>query len=150
MSGGIGADAVRIRDQDGNFPSVNDVEGALRSLGAFKNGGSLSATFSRAGVLTVTVGAGRWAAPRACTVVAVYAAVGTAPTGAAVICDVKKNGATMYPSAPKPTIAISAFVSSNAIPDTTSLAAGDLLSVDVTQIGSTVAGSDLSVVVLLA
>ena len=49
------------------------------------------------------------------------------------------------------TIAISALVSGAIVtPNVTAVAFGDLISVDVDQIGSTVAGSDLTVVVLVA
>lgn len=80
--------------------------------------------------------------------------VGTAPTGAALIVDVKKNGTTIFTTtANRPTVAISGFSSpttgaGSGVPDVTNFAAGDVLEVDVTQVGSTVAGSDLGVAIL--
>jgi hypothetical protein len=82
----------------------------------------------------------------ACTVTGVRAYLDTAPTGATFIVDVNKNGTTLFTSqAARPTIAISANASSTTAPAVTALAAGDRLSIDIDQIGSSVAGSDLYV-----
>jgi len=102
------------------------------------------------GVLTTQTGAGRLRFPFAVTLLGVTAAVGTAPTGAALNLDVNKNGTTIYGTNPsnKPSIAISAnATASEPVPDTTAMAAGDYLTVDVDQIGSTISGSDLTVFV---
>lgn len=77
----------------------------------------------------------------------VRVSAGTAPTGAALIVDVKKNGASIFPTTPKPQIAASAFTGT-AVPDTTAWAVGEYLTVDVTQVGSTVAGSNVTVTVV--
>ena len=108
------------------------------------------ATFSHTGTLVVTAGVGRYLLPGAITVTGVIAAVNTAPTGAAVICDVNKNGTTIFTTqGNRPTIAATSFATSvTAIPDITSIAAGDYLSVDIDQIGSTIPGSDLVVQVI--
>lgn len=78
------------------------------------------------------------------TISKVRVSAGTAPTGAALIVDIKKNGTTVFPTTAKPQVAIGANTGT-AVPDTTSWANGDYLTVDVTQIGSTVAGSDLTI-----
>jgi hypothetical protein len=82
---------------------------------------------------------------RACTITGVRAsvAVGKAPTGASVIFDVNKNAVTIFTTqGNRPTIVASATKNAAlAVPDVTSLAAGDVLTVDVDQIGSTLAGS---------
>lgn len=84
-------------------------------------------------------------------IVDVRAYAGTAPTGASMIVDVNKNGTTVFTTqANRPTIAAAANASSTTKPDVTAVAAGDRLSVDVDQIGSTVAGSDLLVSVTIA
>lgn len=84
---------------------------------------------------------------RALTIQAVRASVGTAPTGAALIVDIKKNGVTIFTTqANRPTIAISANTSGKVTNmDVTALADGDYFTVDVAQVGSTIAGSDLTV-----
>ena len=74
--------------------------------------------------------------------------VGTAPTGASVIVDVNKNGTTLFTTqANRPTIAVSTFNDLTAVPDETSVTAGQYLTIDIDQIGSTIAGADLVVIV---
>lgn len=80
------------------------------------------------------------------TITKVRVSAGTAPTGSALIVDVKKNGTTVFPTTAKPQVAATANTGT-AVPDTTAFANGDYLTVDVTQVGSTVAGSNLTVLV---
>jgi len=99
----------------------------------------------------------RWRAPRAYTIKHVRLNIDTAPTGAAILVDVDKrpNGSdvatTIYTTqGNRPTIAISAKEESAiTAPDVTALAAGDKLSVNIDQIGSTIAGADLVVNIYL-
>ena len=84
------------------------------------------------------------------SVVSVRASVGTAPTGAAMIVDVRKNStnasATIFTGSGI-NIPVSTFTSgaSTSFNSGSLIAAGDYLTVAVKQIGSTIAGSDLSV-----
>lgn len=106
--------------------------------------------YEAAGALTVGANKDRWIAPQAGQVLDVRAVVGTAPTGAALIFDVLKNGTTIYSTATKPTVAAGATSSPSAPPDAdpaNRFVTGDVLSLSVTQVGSTVAGSDADVVV---
>ena len=81
-------------------------------------------------------------------IVGVRAHLDTAPTGAAFVIDVNKNGTTLFTTqANRPTVAISGTDSTTTLPDVVSVAAGDRLSIDVDVIGSTVPGSDLYVTV---
>ena len=113
------------------------------------------APFAKEGELAVVDGAGRYRFPFAVTVIDVTAAVNTAPTGASVLVDVDKatvaapsTWATIFTTQTnRPEVAVSAFTSGVETPDVTSFAAGDFMRVNVDQIGSTVAGSDLSVFV---
>jgi hypothetical protein len=78
----------------------------------------------------------------------IWIMLGTAPTGAAFIVDLNKNGTTAFTTqGNRPTIAIGAFVSAIAFPDIDTLAPNDYLTIDTDQVGSTIAGSDLQVVV---
>lgn len=106
-----------------------------------------------AGALTVGANKDRWVAPFPGQILNALAVVGTAPTGATLIVDVLLNGTSVFGANAKPTIAISAFTSSNgqtpvldALVDTR-FDTGDTVSLSITQVGSTVAGSDLDVVV---
>lgn len=71
--------------------------------------------------------------------------VGTAPTGANIVGDVKKNGVTMYTTTTRrPTIAISGTVSAEtATADIQSFTKGDVITFSLETVGSTVAGADL-------
>jgi hypothetical protein len=81
--------------------------------------------------------------PYAGTVVDVRAYLSTAPTGQSFICDLLKNGTTMFTTqANRPTIAASGNASTTTLPDVTAVAVGDRMRVDIAQVGSGVAGSN--------
>ncbi len=83
--------------------------------------------------------------PSAMEFVAIRAYADTPPTGASLILNVKLNGVAVVTAANRPTIAAGANVASVVtIFSTSNAAAGDRLTVDVDQVGSTNAGgSDL-------
>lgn len=82
-----------------------------------------------------------WISPVSGTVGTIYAKVGTAPTDADLNIDINKNGTSIFST--NLTIAASA-TTGNETPSTTAISAGDVLTLDVDQVGSTVAGgSDL-------
>jgi hypothetical protein len=88
-------------------------------------------------------------APCALTITKVKLVVKTAPTGAAIIVDVNKNGTTIFTTqGNRPQIAIGATTGDSGTPDVTALAEGDKLTIDIDQIGSTIAGADLTVEVV--
>lgn len=75
--------------------------------------------------------------------------VAVAPTGAALICDVNKNGVTIFTTqANRPQVAVGAASGTSATPDVTTWLPGDTLTVDVDQVGSTAAGGVLTVTIL--
>jgi hypothetical protein len=99
--------------------------------------------------------------PRACTILKVTAYVETAPTGAAIIVDINKNGNTGLSIFSGYTrITIAAGTNANAVTRTSSdvefhatnsvLAADDQLTIDIDQVGSTVPGSDISLSIEVA
>jgi hypothetical protein len=107
------------------------------------------ADFSKGGVLTTGTGTFRWYndTGRTLTFQSVRASVGTAPTGATIIVDVNKDGTTIYTTqGNRPTIATSTnTIDDTTAPDVTTIADNSFLTIDIDQIGSTVAGSDLTV-----
>ncbi len=108
-------------------------------------------TFSVPGDLTVDPGVFRIynLTGRALTINRVHIAVNTAPTGAAILVDVHENGVTIFTNqANRPTIAIAAFTGETTTIDADSWADGNYLQVDVDQIGSTIAGADLTITVI--
>lgn len=94
--------------------------------------------------LTVFTGVGRFpiTTNMVGTITEVRAHVNTAPTGASVLVAFRKNGAAAFS-----TVTISASATSGANTGlSTAVALNDYITVDITQIGSTVAGSDLTAV----
>lgn len=148
----VGSDNNVWGQELNDFLSVShNADGTLKGGGGGGGGGisSALATFGQPGVLTTGTGVTRFIFPTTATIVSVRLACNTAPTGAAIKVDVNKNGTTIFTTqANRPNIVVSAFASSAAIPDVTSIAAGDYLTCDIDQVGSTVAGSDLVIQVL--
>ncbi len=88
--------------------------------------------------------------PFAVTLLGVRASVSTngAPTGSSVVVDVHKNGITVFTTqGNRPEIVAAGVVSSNEVPDVTAVAADDYLTVNIDEIGSTLPGSNLTVVI---
>jgi hypothetical protein len=118
-----------------------DLETAVTALE--NAGGNDSVVWSRTGVAAVVGGAVRWYNPKggALTVLTARASVNTAPTGASLIVTLVKNGATTIATL---TITAGSYTSGLQTVNA-ALADGDYLTVNITQVGSTVAGSDLTV-----
>lgn len=83
------------------------------------------------------------------TISKVYVNVKTAPTGANLIIDINKNGTSIWNTtqANRASITASSTSGTQTSFDTTALVEGDILTLDIDQIGSTVAGADLTVIV---
>ncbi len=93
---------------------------------------------------------GPWIAPFDLTILGIYIIVGTAPTGTSLDVDIHSDGVpgTIYTTqANMPSIAAGNTESSLAVPDVTAIDAGDVLTVVVDQIGSTLPGEDLRLVI---
>lgn len=106
--------------------------------------------FAKSGELAVTTGTHRFYVQKAHKILEVEASVGVAPTGASVIVDVNKNGTTVHTTqGNRATIAASGFVDAATDVEVNTLADGDYLTVDIDQIGSTLPGEDLTVVIRL-
>jgi len=108
--------------------------------------------YSKQGVQTVSAGTFRLPIDGTYAIVGTRLMLGTAPTGSSFILDVNKNGTTIYTTqGNRPTIVAAANAGGpGSTPDVTTLAAGDYLTVDIDQVGSGVAGSDLTVVVVVS
>ena len=84
------------------------------------------------------------AAHRTLTIVKAFAVVDTAPTDATLIIDINKNGSTIM-TGTKLQITTGNTTGSQTTFSTTTLADEDLLTIDIDQVGSSVAGADLTV-----
>ena len=107
------------------------------------------AVFTIPGVLTTGAKQVRYYCETARVIRNVVVSVSTAPTGSSIIFDVNKNGTTVFTTqANRPQIAASANYDGSSVPAVTSIAAGDYLTIDVDQVGSSVPGSDAVVKVV--
>ena len=111
--------------------------------------------FSVTGTLTTGTEVAPWLVVTATqTITKAYGVVKTAPTGASILVDIDKstdNGAnwtSIWNTNPSNRLAITATnrTGTQTSFDTTALAEGNLLRVSIDQVGSTVAGADLTVV----
>jgi hypothetical protein len=96
-----------------------------------------------AGALTVAAGKPAICLPLAATLSSVRLVVGTAPTGADLIVDVLKNGVSVFSNASQRPKVVAGQTKGASVPISASVVDGDVISFDVTQIGSGTAGSDL-------
>lgn len=129
--------------------SAGDFTGFAQGAAPVVPNPDLVATFAQPGVLNTGLGSSRFRMPFAGSIVSAVASVGTAPTGQALKCDINKNGTTIFTTqANRPTINAASSVSSVSTPDVTAFVAGDFLTVDIDQVGSGTAGSDLTVQVI--
>jgi hypothetical protein len=114
--------------------------------------GKVKTTLSFA--VTGTLATGTDKAPTLCapctlTIVKVKICVKTAPTGAALVVDVNRNGTTIFTTqGGRPSIAAGELTDDSDTPDVTALAETDKITIGIDQVGSTVAGADLTVEVV--
>lgn len=119
------------------------------------NGPSVeAATFALAIGTPATVGANKTnevVVPRSGTIVKAFARAKTAPTGADLIFDINKNGVSIWATnqANRLKIVAGANGGTQMAFDTTSVSEGDVLSIDIDQVGSVVAGQDITVELLM-
>jgi parallel beta-helix repeat protein len=152
---------IRIDDStcDKNIVGANSLVNSTKTSGnEFSDAGTgtvipaaKTLTFAQAGTLITGAGVGRARVEADSLFLGAEAMVNTAPTGASILVDANKNGATIYTTQAS-RVAIAASANSGAqagAPDVKTASAGDYITVDIDQIGSTIAGADLTVFVRL-
>lgn len=107
-------------------------------------------TFTHPGTLSVYTGKSRFYCPIGFEIGAILVSVGTPPVGSALKVDVNRNGTTIFTTqANRPTITAGAYTDLSNTPDVGTVSAGDYITVDIDEVGSSFAGSDLTVVISL-
>lgn len=102
--------------------------------------------FYLSGVLAIQANARSSIAHVALKASLVRLAVDTAPTGADLIVDIHKNGVTIFTTqANRPKIIAGASSGISVAPDVTEIAVGDKITLEIDQVGSTIAGGNLAV-----
>ncbi len=135
MTNALGAGATTVN------PYTGTIDSGLRTLG----GGQYS--FQISGYLAIQTNAAPAVVVDADRSVRdIYGIVGTAPTGAAIVLQINRNGAPYVTLQIPSGAAISNVVGGFGLP---AIRAGDLLSLNITGVGTTVPGSDLTVVIRL-
>lgn len=106
--------------------------------------------FSKEGALSIETGALRFAFREDAQIVSVSAMCGTAPTGASILVDVNNSETqqSIFTGPGRPEILATEFDSGEVVPNDIWVNAGEYLTVDIDQVGSTVAGEDLTVMIL--
>lgn len=104
-----------------------------------------NAPFTQPGTLAVKTGTARFPIHGGTYAIdTILAMVGTAPTGASIVIDIKKNGVSIYGTpANRPTIAAGSNSATVGAHTATTVTTGDYLTVDIVSVGSTIAGADL-------
>lgn len=105
--------------------------------------------FAESGTLSTKSGTIRARATENRTIVGVWIDCDTAPTDAAILVDVHKDGTTIFTTqGNRPTIAAAGKQGTEATPDVTDWDDDEYLTVDIDQVGSTIAGADLTVTIV--
>lgn len=105
-------------------------------------------TFTAPGTLVVYSGKARWYAPVDFEILNITVSCGTAPVGASIVVDINNNGASIFTNpANRPHIFAGNNTAISVSPDNTILNAGEYLTVDIDQVGTTSPGTDLVVVI---
>lgn len=124
----------------------------IKALQTGISGAEMQLEFGASGVMTTRVGGiHRPIKGGTYTIVGVTCTLGTAPTGATTFkVDVNKNDVTIFTTqSNRPIFTASTTIAHSGTPDVTSVTDNDVISIDIDAIGSTIAGSDLSVLVRL-
>lgn len=129
---------------------IDNIEQDINSLKGSRAAGK--AVFSLSGTVTTGTGVSRFPIPFPTTISGVAATCGTAPSGSDLIFDVNVNGLTAFSTqANRPSIVDGGNqTTSLAVPDVTQLSTNDYITVDIDQVGSSVAGADVVVVVFFS
>ena len=102
-----------------------------------------------AGALAVGTDKFGFVAPFDMVIKSVNVAVASAPTGASLIVDLNNNGTTIYTTqGNRPEVAIDATFEAAAAPDECDVAKDDVITLDIDQVGSTLAGETLMVTII--
>ncbi len=162
---GVGADFVltdgaqTLGDKTLTAPTIDDLTNATHDHSNAAGGGNLTKTafasaklfpvapsFYKSGALAVEVLKWEYVAPFAMTLRSATGRVNTAPVGDSMIVDVRVGGASIFASQAEMINIADGTQQGVSTTKDHDVAAGDVITLEVEQVGSTTAGSDLAVV----
>lgn len=144
----ISAESYRAQQANVNTFNSQLVNFSLGRIAGQATSGPSILTFEQPGYLSTGTGIGRILFPLSVDILSVTTACYATPTGSSIIVDINKNGTTLFTTqGNRPTIAIGANASTPMIPAITRVGGGEYITCDIDQVGSTLPGSDLSVIV---
>jgi hypothetical protein len=122
-------------------PTDEEVDITIAAVGGSSSSGNTSATIVWNSKIEIAPGqvSRRIYLPWDCTIANVYVSVPVAPTGTFTV-DVKKNGTTIFPTSPKPSVTAGNLVGNDYTPDVTSALKKDYLTVHILQLGGVTTG----------
>ena len=143
---GTDAERLTITPADGEPVYTTDTKkffiGDGATVGGISQEPKYQKTLTQPNDLVLLLGNARWYPSNNINIVSVSASVGTAPTGSSIIVVIKKNGVAAY------TLTILAAANlSDILTSVTGILTTDYVTVDVTQIGATTPGTDLTVTI---
>ena len=131
-----------VVDSTADFSFGNVTVSTIQTASGTKIDGILEKNYNIPGAVKTSTGTTRWWAPTNLSVASVICSVSTVPTGSALNLAIKKNGTTIE------TTSILADTATSSKDVSLSILAGDYITIDITQVGSTVPGADLVVTFL--
>ena len=140
--------------EKGSNSDITEITGLTTALSVAQGGTGqttantlpYSPTIHLPGTLAVKVYEIEWVAPVAFTLLNATGRVATAPTGDTLIADVRVNGSSIFANQTEMINVAAASQQDVSATKSHSVSAGDVITVEVEQIGSSAAGSDLTVV----
>lgn len=143
-----GSGASIVGFSPGSPTGVTNVQTAIEKL--YNDGPSgyfwHTFTFTVVGNLSVSSGNLRFSSPGPMTIGEVRLEINTAPTDQSILVDIHKNGTTIFTDQGKrPEIADGAYAGTSSTPDVVALVKNDYITMDVDQVGSTIAGGNLTI-----
>lgn len=112
--------------------------------------GSSELPMSIPGTLAVGIGVQPFLTTRSLKIVRCRAACATAPTGQDIIFDINRNGSTIFTNqAYRPRIVAGSTLGAVTVPDIVAIEPGDIITVDVDQVGSAIIGANATLVLEL-
>lgn len=151
----LGANAM-LTDNDQTITGIKTFTTAPVLPATYANANKMFVWFVSDTLSTGTYKSAILTSPWAGTIQKAFAFVGTAPTGASIIVDINKgttttNGTTIWSTqANRLTITAGTTSATQTAFNTTAVSANDILSIDIDAIGSSVAGSNLTVMLQIA